>query len=309
MIELSRPWALLLVPLLLLLIWSRWSRNPGPARETSPESSADYVGPGGRFLSRLALPLRLGAIVALALVLAGPGTMEAVSDEAGGEVAVVAALDLSGSMLEADLAGRQRLQVAKAELHRFVESLPGLKIGLVVFSGEAVTRVPPTARHAFLLEQLSQVQGLPVDDGTALGDAVAVATNRLRATEAGARVLVVLTDGASNSGALSPITAVELAREMGIRVSCIGVGPEDGGANLDKTLLSRMASVGGGVFSRAEDPAGLGRVLREVVEMETGPVVVRSMGFHPRHLDLILVAAILLLAEGLLRLGRREALR
>jgi Ca-activated chloride channel family protein len=304
MVEFTQPWVLLLLPPVLYLDW-RWRREKTvPVFEFFPGEAGPLTSPGTLVLSGLPIILRMGTLVALLIALAGPGVRRVGLGAEDGGAAVMAAMDLSGSMLEEDMGGRSRLQVAREELHRFVEGLEGVQVGLLTFAGEAVTRVPLSIRHERLLEVLERLQPSEVDDGTALGNAVGIGAIRLQSVPARSRALVILTDGVNNSGAVDPLTAARMAHELGIRVFCIGVGGGSGGSGLDEALLSRMASSGGGAYYRAEDRAGLGEVLREIGDGEVSPVLAGVGVFQEKHGAVLMLAALLLLSEGLIRVLR-----
>lgn len=226
-IELLRPWALLLL-LLVPLVLRGERRRPAVLLPTLPA----LVAAGRGTLARLVwiLPaLRALAIAAVAVALSRPVT----ASEAGVSYAVegidvVLALDLSGSMQAADFQPRDRLHVAKEVLGDFIGRRPSDRIGLVVFAGEAYTQCPLTLDHRVLRDILSQVRVGAIVDGTAIGDAIATSLNRLRDSDAESKVVILITDGDSNAGAISPAEAANLAADLGIRVFTILVGKECG---------------------------------------------------------------------------------
>ena len=192
-------------------------------------------------------------------------------------IAIVLAVDISSSMLAEDFAPDNRLDVAKRTATVFVRARPSDQIGLVAFAGQALTQVPLTADYAVLEEALSRLQIGILEDGTAIGTAIATAANRLRRAPGRSRVIVLLTDGENNRGTVDPRTAAAAAASFGIRVYTIGVGTEGEApvptgqglqglryqmmpVRIDEVLLRDVAATTGGRYFRAQDAASLGRV-------------------------------------------------
>lgn len=189
---------------------------------------------------------------------------------------IMMAIDLSGSMDEADFAvdGRAttRLGVVKDTADAFIRRRAGDRIGLVLFSDRAYLQAPLTFDRDVVARLLDQAQVGLTGQRTAIGDAIAVSLKRLRDRPNEGRVLILLTDGASNAGAMEPVKAAELARDMGIRVYTIGVGaaqrgfaPSDGP---DEALLEQIAQMTGGAYFRATDTGGLVDIYRRIDGLE-----------------------------------------
>jgi Ca-activated chloride channel family protein len=233
---------------------------------------------------------------------------------------IMMAVDLSGSMGREDfLAGGRpatRLDVVKAAASDFIGRRAGDRLGLVLFSDRAYVQTPLTFDRGAVTEFLDEAQVGLTGTETAIGDAIAVSLQRLRDRPEGDRVMVLLTDGASNAGVMDPLRAADLAAEMGVRVYTIGVGATqmvaqtalgrqvvNPSADLDEATLTQIADKTGGQFFRATDAEGLAQVYRAIdrIEPVTGePQVVRpqvSMFHWPLGLALILT-----LAAGLSRL-------
>jgi Ca-activated chloride channel homolog len=237
----------------------------------------------------------------------------------------VLVVDLSSSMLAEDFHPQNRLQVAKEQVSRFIRGRQHDRIGMVAFAGEALTQVPLTVDYAVLHRAVQQLHIGLLEDGTAIGTAIATAANRLRRAE-GSRVMILLTDGENNRGEIDPLTAARAASAYDIRIHTIAVGSEGtapipvgrgpfGGyqyANLpvsiDEELLQEISGLTGGSYFRATDEAALDRVYRDIDALEKATVEVRThTRYTPRHLPLLLLAALALLGEwGLLasRWGR-----
>lgn len=314
-------WLLLLVPLALLARRRRGARPAALAHPRLPDAPA----PGEwrrRALAAAPLTLRLIAAVCLVLALAEPRLA------AGGEtrrtdgISIVVALDLSSSMLALDLGPSGRLGAAIRTTARFVDQRPGDAIGLVTFAGETLTRVPITLDHQVLREALATLRWGELEDGTAIGDGLAVALSRLRESSSRSRVVVLMSDGSNTAGAVAPLDAARAARELGVRVYTIGIGSRGealapvavrGGrfvyrrvpVRIDERLLSGIARATGGRYYRASDTAALADIYRQIDRLERSPSVltrrVRYVSLAPAALA---AAALLILLELALRASR-----
>jgi Ca-activated chloride channel family protein len=201
---------------------------------------------------------------------------------------IVVALDLSGSMNAMDFAPQDRMAAAKEVLDAFVARRSSDRIGLVVFAGEAYTQCPLTLDHGVLRAILADLRTGAFKDGTAIGNAVATSVNRLRESDARSRVIILITDGDSNAGNVSPKQAALLARELGIKIFTIMVGricedpdgcpvPVPGVDSFGRTVMQRavfpvnpdllreIAETTGGSFYVATDKAALEGNLQDVL--------------------------------------------
>lgn len=195
------------------------------------------------------------------------------------------AIDLSGSMGQTDFAigGRPstRLDVVKEAARDFINRRRGDRVGLVLFSDRAYLQAPLTFDRAVVADLLEQAKVGLTGQKTAIGDAIAVGVKRLKDRPAEGRVLVLLTDGASNAGSIEPMAAAELARDLGIRIYTIGVGAEamamqtqfgprmvNPSEDLDERSLTRIADLTGGQYFRATDVKGLAEVYHDIDLLE-----------------------------------------
>ena len=269
---------------------------------------------------------RLGALVLIVGALAGPvRTVRRVEERSEGTTILIA-FDVSSSMLAEDFRPENRLAVARAEVRRFVEGRANDRIGLVAFAGEALTVIPGTLDHELLLQAVEGLGVGQLEDGTAIGTALATAVNRLGSVNEGSRVVVLLTDGDNNRGSIDPLDAAAAAEALGVRVYTIGVG-RDGVApvpigrtrfgyqyanmpvQVNDELLEAMATRTGGLYFRATDPEALARIYDRIDALETAPIreertVERASVRH----ELVILALLALLFElvGSALRGRRS---
>jgi Ca-activated chloride channel family protein len=212
---------------------------------------------------------------------------------------ILLTLDISDSMLIEDMAPHaNRMEAAKAVLSDFVKKRPGDRLGLVVFMGEAFTRMPLTLDHGLLLQSISELKpSRNIKMGTAIGSALATAVGRIKDSDAKSRVVVFATDGESNSGTIDPETALTIAKGYGLKIYSIGIG-RDGDAQLpietidafgrkvkryqpihssvNDELLGRMAQETGGKYYRATDGSALAKVFRDIDRLEKSKIDVNQ---------------------------------
>ncbi|MBO2008046.1 vWA domain-containing protein [Hymenobacter negativus] len=236
-----------------------------------------------RFVPDVVLGLALSfAIVALAR----PQRTDERVEQSGRGIDIVLALDVSGSMEIQDLRPN-RLEAAKRIAADFLKSRMGDRLALIAFAGEAYSLAPLTTDYDLLRENLASLRiGLIQNDGTAIGTALGVATNRLRESTARSRVVILLSDGESNAGSLDPMLAAQLAHAFGIRIYTIGLG-KDGfvpygqdslghvryvETRLDETTMRQLAAAADGRFFRATDTAGLREVFNQINRLEKSEI-------------------------------------
>lgn len=319
----ARPWLLLL--LLVFPLWWLLVRNR--QQRALIFSRASVLGWLARFssdrLARIPDFLRGLVIFFLIFALAGPRTGASMVDVNAEGIAIVITLDISSSMLAEDLTPN-RIEIAKNTIRDFIRGRRYDRIGLVAFAGEALTQVPITIDYPVLYQAVEQLQpgsGM-LEDGTAIGTALATAANRLRRVEGKSRVIILATDGENNRGEIDPLTAARAAAAYGIKVYTIGIGTEGVArvpvargpfgvqyaalpVHIDETLLRRIANMTGGRYFRAETSRALEQIYGQIDRMEKTRVRVhRYMTYTPWHLPLVLMAIALVVAEWLLRSSR-----
>ncbi|MDD7246929.1 MAG: VWA domain-containing protein [Prevotellaceae bacterium] len=320
---------LLLLLLIPYIIWYVQFRNRGKrkmeASITFSDASVYRNAPMSWRVRLIYLPmlLRCAAFVLIVMAMARPQTHNAWDEKTVEGIDIMLAMDVSTSMLAEDLAPN-RIEAAKQVAAEFVTDRPNDNIGLTIFAGEAFTQCPMTTDHASLLNLLRAVRtdiaahGL-ISDGTAIGMGLANAVSRLKASKAKSRVVILLTDGSNNMGDISPMTAAQIAKSMGIRVYTIGVGtnkvarypmPVAGGVQyvnipveIDTKTLRNIAAMSDGHFYRATNTKELRRIYKDIDQLEKSRLNVKKFTKRYEAYQPFALAALLMLAlEVLLRL-------
>lgn len=321
-ITFAHPWfllGLLLVP--LMVAWYIWRyRKQEAALQHSNLSLFDGVRRSLRVRLRwLPYALRVVAVAAMVVALARPQSQLSRQEMTVEGIDVVLAMDISGSMLAEDFRPN-RLEAAKKVAADFIEGRKNDRMGLVVFAGEAFTQVPLTIDHQVLLKQLGAVKSGITRDGTALGDGLATAINRIKDSEAESKVIILLTDGVNNQGSVDPLSAAEIAALYNIRLYTIGVGArgkapfpfrdqfgrvhyQNIDVEIDEDLMKQMsAATGDGQYFRATNKKALEQIFDQIDEMETSKIdVTQYAQTRDEHQPWLWLAAIALLLEALLR--------
>lgn len=258
--------------------------------------------------------LRMIVVAAIVIALARPQSQMSRQEKNVDGIDIVLAIDVSGSMMAEDFKPN-RLEAAKTVAANFINGRVADRIGLVVFSGEAFTQVPLTIDHHILLEQLGDLKSGIIRDGTALGDGLATAINRIKSSEAKSKVIILLTDGVNNQGSIDPRSAAEIAAQYGIRVYTIGVGTNGRstahGPNgeryyvdceIDENLLDQMAkTTDDGQYFRATDKRSLENIFSQIDKMEKTRInVTQYRQTKDEYMSFLLLALFALAAEVLL---------
>lgn len=258
--------------------------------------------------------LRCAAFVLLVVALARPQDVDEQRRSSAEGIDIMLAVDVSGSMLARDFKP-DRITAAKEVAGRFIADRYGDRLGLVVFAGEAFTQSPLTTDQSTLQTMLSRIRSGIIEDGTAIGNGLATAINRLRESDAKSKVIILLTDGVNNRGEIAPLMAADIAADMGIKVYTIGVGtrgkapypvvdmfgnmsfqPMD--VEIDEKTLEGIAERTGGRYFRATDNDKLQSIYDEINQLEKSKVEVTDYTvYHERFLALLLAALGVLLLE------------
>lgn len=322
--RLEHPWVLLaLVFLPLLFIW--WRRRADAGAAPLPFFERLPRVPAGRYRWLWLLPaVRALCLAALVVAASRPQYGSAEGERRGEGIDIVLAVDISGSMLAEDFTKASseranRLEAVKEVVREFVARRRNDRIGLVVFAGRPYTQCPLTLDHGWLLRNLERVQIGMIEDGTAIGSALATAAARLEASDAKSKVIVLLTDGQNNAGKVSPKTAAEAIAKLGIRVYTIGAGTRGLApfpardvfgnrvyrpmpVDIDEATLQDIARMTGGQYFRATDTASLRQVYAEIDRMErTEFRAPRYFAYDEAYPWFVVLALILYAAEVALR--------
>ncbi len=266
------------------------------------------------YLRHLPFALRAAAFALLVVALARPQDVEQNVRTNTEGIDIMLAIDVSGSMLARDFKP-DRITAAKEVAGSFIADRYGDRIGLVAFAGEAFTQSPLTTDQSTLQTLLARIRSGLIEDGTAIGNGLATAINRLRESEAKSKVIILLTDGVNNRGEIAPRTAAEIAKAQGIRVYTIGVGTEgmapypamdmfgnitfvNQKVEIDEKTLTAISDMTGGQYFRATDKAKLKAIYDEINQLEKSKVeVTEHVSYHELYLAWVLAALGLLLAE------------
>lgn len=304
MLTLATPLALLLLIPWAIAVWRLYRRAPRTGVLFAPMQRLPEKTAGWRVsLARLIPPIFLLGFLLLILAAARPRSSLTREHRSVNAIAINMVVDVSGSMEALDLSPsaqnyKTRLDVVKELFAHFVDSRPDDLIGLVTFGGYATTRAPLTMDHRALVHVLKGVeipraqidsQGQPVDREetlTAIGDGLATGVARLTDAEPKTHIIILLSDGESNTGIITPDQAADAAAELGIRVYAIGVGSNNrtpfktrdmfgretiayADATFDETQLKQIAQQTQGRYFSVRDHEGLKQALEEINALET----------------------------------------
>ncbi|MCR5819164.1 MAG: VWA domain-containing protein [Prevotella sp.] len=321
----NKEYLFLLILVIPYIIWyAMYRKKSEPTMRMADTFVFRYAPHSWRVTLMPILPiLRIISFIALVLVLARPQTQNSWKNQTVEGIDIMLAMDVSTSMLAEDLRPN-RMEAAKNVAAEFIVGRPDDNIGLTIFAGESFTQCPMTTDHSSLLSLLHNVRtdiaarGL-IEDGTAIGMGLANAVSRLKDSKAKSRVVILLTDGSNNRGDISPMTAAEIAKSMGIRVYTVGVGttgtaplpPSATGlpqtvnlpVEIDEQTLRGIASATDGDFYRAKNNKELNRIYKEIDKLEKSKLNVKQFSRRYEAYQPFAIAAVLaLLLEILLRI-------
>jgi len=327
--RLASPWFLLLLVLVPLLWRGVFRRERRSALRYPTLSILKGISTTGAGARRMALPaLRSLALVLIVVALARPQAGSTTAKVHREGVDVVLAVDVSGSMLAEDFTledeRASRLEVVKSVVDAFVAARPQDRIGLVLFGERAYTQRPLTLDHGWLRQNLARAKVGMIEDGTAVGAGIATSVNRLRASTAKSKFVVLLTDGQQNAGTLAPHTAAEAAAALGIKVYTVGAGTRGMApypatdlfgnkvyrpisVDIDEDALKKVAEITKARYFRATDTESLREIYGEIDRAEKtefeAPEFTEYREIYPYMLwpALLLFALELVLAETALR--------
>ncbi len=293
-ITFAYPWvlySLIILPLMFIWYWFR-GRKKEPSINYSSLKIFKSVSPNWKErLRHLPFILRCIAVGLFIVALARPQSFSSGENIYAEGIDIAMVLDISGSMLAEDFRPN-RLDAAKNVIDEFIQGRSTDRIGLVIFSREAFTQCPLTIDYSVLRNLLKDIKSGMIEDGTAIGNAIANGVNRLKDSEAKSRIIILLTDGINNAGEVNPVSAAQIAKTFGIRIYTIGVGTRGEApypiqtpfglkyqmvpVEIDEAVLKEIASITNGQYYRATNNKTLEQIYNQIDKMEKTRVEVTS---------------------------------
>ncbi len=319
MLRFANPWMLaacVLIPPVIYFV-RRFEKRIAGSLRFSDRGMFDGIKASARVvLSRKLIYLRAICLVLFVLAMARPQSAIEKTRVLIEGIDIVLAVDTSTSMRAMDfrIGNRRydRLEVVKNVVADFIEKRPNDRIGMIAFSALGYTVCPLTLDHDWLEKNLDRVKIGMITDGTSIGAAISASLNRLKDTESKGKIIILLTDGRNNAGRLSPITAAEAAKALGVRIYTIGAGTKgmapypvkDMYGNtvlqpveieIDEELLKRIADITDGEYFRATDTDSLKKIYERIDELETTPIEETGYNIYKELFGLMLIPALALL--------------
>jgi len=310
-------WLLGLIPLLAGLYFFLLNRKKPVVHYSSLGVFKEIHKTWRQRLIHLPMVLRLLALSVFIVAMARPQSTSRSQDINSEGIDIVLCIDISGSMLAEDFKPN-RIEASKKVALDFIAGRENDRIALVIFSGEAFTQCPLTTDHSVLKNLFKDINSGMLVDGTAIGEGLATAVNRIKESKAKSKVVILLTDGVNNAGSVDPLTAGEIAKKFGIKVYTVGVGTngfapypvktpfgiqyQSMEVQIDEDILRQIAQETGGKYFRATDNNKLKQIYDEIDRMEK--TIIEVTEFRKKgeeFLPLVLAGLALLLAEGISR--------
>ncbi len=310
-------WAIIVVVPLMIFIIRKDKQRFAPIKYSNLEQLSQRSKTWRIRLGNIPDILRIIVVVLLLVATARPHVSLSKDDKSLEGIDIIMALDVSPSMLAEDFRPN-RLECAKKVAANFIQNRKSDEIGLVVFSGEAFTQCPPTIDHNVLLELLKQTKSGDLQDGTAIGDGLTTAINRIKDSKAKSKAIILITDGDNNAGQIDPLQAASIAKQYNIRVYTIGVGKigqapfpvqtpfgrqyQQIDVKIDEGLLTSIAKTTGAKYFRSTKNSSLEEIFKEIDSMEKSIINLsvynqkKDVGFNFAY-----AALIILLLETVLR--------
>ena len=312
-------WLLLLIPVLIYWYYSKRNQLQASVKLSHTagfQQQSDMLEQLKPWLSAL----KILAVAAVIIALARPRTTGVTTKTKKNRgIDIVMAVDVSASMLAKDLKPN-RLEALKRVAAQFINGRPNDRFGIVVYAGESYTQVPLTSDKTVVQSMLKKLKYGQINQGTAIGMGLATAVNRLKDSKAKGKVIILLTDGVNNQGAIDPKTATELAKTFGIKVYTIGLGTNgeaqspvsinrDGSFNyqymkveIDEDLLKSIAEETGGKYFRATDNNKLKAIYNEINKLEKTEIeTFKYYNYDEYYRTFIWLALALLVGEFILQ--------
>ncbi|NNE32291.1 MAG: VWA domain-containing protein [Winogradskyella sp.] len=313
-------WLLLLIPIAIIWYVFKHNRQTAELKISSVKGFKSTSAVWAK-LRHLLFALRIIALGLLITALARPRTVDvSTKTKTTRGIDIVMAIDVSASMLAKDLRPN-RLEALKDVAADFIDGRPNDRIGLVEYAGEAYTKTPITSDKAIVLRSLRDIKyNTIIEGGTAIGMGLGTAVNRLKDSRAKSKVIILLTDGVNNSGAVDPKTASTLAVDSGIKTYTIGLGTNGMALSpiainpngtfrygrqqveIDEDLLKEIAEVTGGKYFRATNNKKLAEIYDEINKLEKTEIEEKKYyNYDEKYRPLVILAGLLLLIEIILK--------
>lgn len=293
-ITFAYPWVLyflLIIPLMIAWYIFRGMKVQSSVKYSSVNIFKDIPSTLREKLRHIPFAVRMLAIGLLLVALARPQNFNSGENVTTEGIDIAMVLDISGSMLAEDLKPN-RLEAAKNVIDNFIEGRISDRIGLVIFSRDAFTQCPLTIDYSVLRNLLSEIHSGMIEDGTAIGNAIANGINRLKDSDAKSKIIILLTDGVNNSGEVDPISAAEMAKTFGIRVYTIGVGTKGEApypvqtpfgiryqmmpVEIDEAVLQKISDITDGQYFRATNNQALKEIYDKIDKLEKTKIEITS---------------------------------
>ena len=293
-ISFAYPWVLyflIIVPLMIVWYWFKGKQKQPSITYSSLNIFRDIAFSWRERFRHIPIILRALAVALLIVALARPQNFSSGENIYTEGIDIAMVLDISGSMLAEDLKPN-RIEAAKNVIRDFIKGRTSDRIGLVIFARDSFTQCPLTIDYSVLLNLLSQVKSGMIEDGTAIGNAIANGVNRLKDSKSKSKIIILLTDGVNNSGEVDPVFAAQIAKTFGIRIYTIGVGTKGEApypvqtpfgtryqmipVEIDESVLKQISDITGGEYFRATDNKTLKAIYDKIDKLEKSRVEITS---------------------------------
>jgi Ca-activated chloride channel family protein len=307
---------LLIVPLLVL--WHLYLKKQGKRFifYSSKKLLNNSDNTAKAFFIKYLFYIKLLALILFIVALTRPQELSYYEEESKKGIDILITLDISGSMASIDFTPKNRLEVAKDVIADFIQKRSTDRLGLVIFAGTSYTKCPLTIDYDMLKYFLAETQIGELEDGTALGMALATSVNRIRTSKSKTKIIILLTDGVNNRGEIAPRDAAQIAKDFNVKVYTIGVGIKGKApypvidangrtqlymidVEIDEELLKEIANNTGGLYFRATDKEQLQQIFDEIDRWEKTEISTKRY-YNARDLYIYFIIAafaILFLAE------------
>lgn len=311
-------WLLLLIPAMILWQWKVGEKKQPRLLISTIQGLTGKNRTAKYRLRHLPFLFRIATLMAVICALARPQSTSQSENVYTEGIDIVLAMDISSSMLAQDFRPN-RLEAAKDVALQFIADRPSDRLGVVVFAGESFTQCPLTTDRIALINLMKDIESGLLVDGTAIGNGLATAVNRLKDSKGKSKVIILLTDGVNNSGEVPPLTAAELAKTYGIRVYTIGVGSmgtapypvmtpygvqlQQMPVEIDEDILKETAKITGGAYFRATNNTKLLDIYKQINQLEKTKVEVSAYNnFKEEYTLFALFALVFFVLEALSKL-------